>query len=177
VYLAGRDHFSGTRANTFGITGWGIKKSPSQIQLDSTGNMTDPNGDTSYVTTEGQSSGGTLAKSLLNTGLNTDQIAGGTGFIAVAYLGLADDATAEGAPYNAVRLTFNGQAYSPAAVQNGQYLFWGYEYTMKRSGIGSVANTIANNLAANIGANAGGFEIPVSTMNVKRTGPTTYIHY
>ena len=175
VYLAGRDHFSGTRANCFGVTGWGIKKSPEQIMLDTTGNMTDHNGDGSYLTTEGQSSGGTLAKSLLNTGLNTDQISGNTGFIAVAYLGLADDATAEGAPYNAVRLTYCGVPYSLAAVQNGQYAFWGYEFTMKKSGIGTVANGVATALAANLGSNTSGQEIGASTMNVKRAGPTGYV--
>jgi len=176
IYLAGRDHFSGTRANTFGDTGWGIKKSPTQIELDSAGNMLDPNSDGSYTTSEGQSSGGTLAKSLVNTTASIDQINTGTaGFVAIAYLGLADDATAEGSPINATRLTYCGVSYSIANVESGLYKFWGYEFTMTRSGINSVASGIASKVVANLKNNTSSFEIPVTSMTVKRSGPTGYV--
>lgn len=189
VYLAGRDDNSGTRVNTFGITGWGIKTAPSQIELLNSnlvnfGTVSSP----VYQTVEGQSSGGTLAKSLTDTTSSADKINGGTGFIAVAYLGLSDDATAEGLSGGssggpspaATRLTYNGVAYSFNNVENGIYDMWGNEYTDVKSGSASYITTFASkitNPSTGIANNTSGFEIPDSAMNVTRTGPTSYSIY
>jgi hypothetical protein len=172
VYLAGRDNNSGTRVNTLDITGYGSKRSVAQIEL-SAGAMVQFGSPAAYQGNGGQSSGGTLAKSLSDTTLSTDQVNGGTGFIAVAYLGLSDDATAEGAPFNAIRLNYNGVPYTTANVENGLYTFWGKEYTLIRSGAPAIATTVANSIVAHIQANTSGFEIPYSQMNVDRSGPTT----
>jgi hypothetical protein len=71
-----------------------------------------------------------LAKSLVDTTVlpQPDTIGGNSGFTVVAYLGLADAGTAEGAPYNAIQLQYNGQAFSIPAVEDGTYALWGYEY-------------------------------------------------
>jgi hypothetical protein len=177
VFLAGRDDNSGTRVNAFGDTGWGIKKAPKQIELGANGAMV--NFGTAlapvYTTAEGQSSGGTLATSLTNTTSAVDAIHSLTGFIAVAYLGLSDDATAEAAPYNAVRLSYNGVPYSFANVENGTYAFWGYEFTVETAanfGSGNAADTVASAVINNVENHTAGFEIPDASMNATRSGPT-----
>jgi hypothetical protein len=178
VYLAGRDDNSGTRVNCFGETGWGIKKSPLQIELSglTPNTMLDPLGNGSYQTPEGQSSGGTLAKSLTDTTSTIDEVNTGTaGLIAVAYLGLSDDATAEGSPYNAVRLTYNGVAYTPANVESGLYAFWGNEYTDYRSGASSIAISFVDAIIANVQSYTSSYEIPFSAMgSTTRSGPLNY---
>jgi hypothetical protein len=178
VYLTGRDNNSGTRVNVFADTGWGINKLPNQIVL--TGAT--PNAISGGYTTQGQSSGGTLAKSLTDSTTSTDTIKGGTGFIAVAYLGLADDATAEGTPYNAIRLTFNGVAFSAAAVEEGQYDLWGYEYTEVNPAddqTGNAADIVAQALQGNIAnaINTTSYEISQSLMHAKRSGPTSHPYH
>jgi hypothetical protein len=173
VYLAGRDNNSGTRVNTLGVTGWGIFKAAKQVVLSGA----TPNVMTTYSTSAGQSSGGTLANSLTDSTTSTDIAhpkTASTGFIAVAYLGLADDATAEAAPINAVRLTYNGQSYSAANVESGAYTFWGKEYTLTRNGASALATAFSTAIVANVQANTTGFEIPYSSMNVDRSGPTAY---
>ena len=173
VYLAGRDNNSGTRVNTLGISGWGIAHAAKQITLSGA----TPNAITAYSVSAGQKSGGTLANSLTDSTTSADTAHpknSSGGFIAVAYLGLADDATAEAAPINAVRLTYDGVAYTPAAVESGSYTMWGKEYTMLKAGEGTLATGFANALVANIGANTTGYEIPYSLMNVDRSGPTIY---
>ena len=178
VYLAGRDNNSGTRVNTFDITGWGSKHVCAQIEMGQVGS-TPANGQMiefgsplAYQGNGGQSSGGTLAKSFGDTTSSVDQVNGGTGFIAVAYLGLSDAATAENSTYNAVQLTYNGVPETVANVENGLYALWGNEYTEIRAGAPTIATTVANKIVAHIQANTTGFEIPFSSMNVSRTGPT-----
>jgi hypothetical protein len=170
VYLAGRDDNSGTRVNVLAETGVGVKTSLSQVIL-ANGVLT-PN---SY-TDEGQSSGGTLAKSLIDTTsptVQTDSIQGTSGFNVVAYLGLADDATAEGTPYNATRLTYNGVAYSAAAVEDGTYAIWGYEFIGYKSGSASYVQSLVTaleNTTTGIANSAynDGYEIPNGSLHVSR---------
>jgi len=174
VYLAGRDNNSGTRVNTFGVTGWGITHAATQITLSGA----TPNVQLAWGPTVGQSSGGTLAGSLTDTTTSADTYGYGTvGFVAVAYLGLADDATAEAAPINAIRLTYNGVAYSTGAVESGSYTMWGKEYTMERQGASALATSFASALATQLENNTSGYEIPYSAMNVDRTGPTSYPYH
>ena len=179
VYLAGRDDNSGTRVNVLDETGYGAGKSVNQIVLaGATQAMVIQSGSV-YYTDEGQASGGTLAKSLYDTTSATDQINGGTGFIAVAYLGMADDATAEGSSYGqATRLTYNGVAYSVAAVENGTYTIWGNEYILNKSGAASYVTALKSaldNSTSGIANSAynDGYEIPKPAMHVSRSGPLT----
>lgn len=175
VYLAGRDNLSGTRVNTFDITGYGAKKTCAQIEMGQSpnnGQMITFNG--SYQNNGGQSSGGSLAKSFGDTTSSTDQVNGPTGFIAVAYLGISDSTTATNSTYNAVQLTYNGVPFSNANVENGLYALWGNEYTEVRPSPSTIATTVANSVVSHIQANTSGFEIPFSSMNVSRTGPTSW---
>jgi hypothetical protein len=178
VYLAGRDNNAGARVNVFDETGWGSGKIPNQIelaggQLVNFGTALSPN----YYTAQGQSSGGALAKSLTNTTATVDYISdpsGGTvGLVAVAYLGLADDVTAEAAPYNATRLTYDGVSYSISNVENGLYALWAYEYIYSKAGSASYITTFEAAAATNIGNPTynDGYEIPLGDLNVIRTGP------
>lgn len=190
AYLAGRDNLSGTRVNVFGDTGFGITKAPQQIELNpgtTTGQSTTtlllPPGNTAgnYYTALGQNSGGTLAKSLGDTSAANDLIAdpsGNTaGFYVLSYLGLADDAVAEAAPYNAIRLTFNGVAYSAAAVENGSYALWGNEYIMYKAGSASNVTGLWSALASGLSSHTGSYEIPTTSMLVTRSGPTSSPSY
>jgi hypothetical protein len=179
AYLAGRDDNSGTRVNTFGITGFGITSLPNQIEL-SSGQLVainDPTLPSPYYTTEGQSSGGTLAKSLGDTSATADLIQDPTGatvgLIAVAYLGLSDAGTATAAPYNAVQLSYNGVAYSTTAVEEGTYTFWGREYTFLRNAPSAPATWVNGKVIASLKNNTSGFEISQSLLHVTRSGPTT----
>jgi hypothetical protein len=180
VYLAGRDNNSGTRVNVLDETGVGSTKTISQIEL-SNGQLVNFGTSSSpiYTTSSGQSSGGTLASSLTNTTATADLIfdpSGSTvGIIAVAYLGLADDATAEAAPLNAIRLNYNGVSYSIGGVENGTYVLWAYEYIYSKAGSASYITTFEAAAAANIGNPTynDGYEIPLSDLNVSRTGPTS----
>jgi len=185
VYLAGRDNLSGTRVNVFGETGFGITSTPQQIELNpgsgnpATTTLLLPAGNTpgTYYTALGQSSGGTLAKSLGDTSSAADLIAdpsGNTpGFYVIAYLGLADDATATGSPYNAINLSYNGVPYSAAAVENGTYALWGNEYILSKAGSASNVTGLQSALAANLQNHTDAYEIPLTSMLVKRSGPTS----
>ena len=184
VYLSGRDSNSGTRVNVFGETGWGIKHSPNQIALSAgagnpaTSTMVVPTGNTAghYYTAEGQSSGGTLAKSLGDTSAATDPLNGNTtGFYVLSYLGLADNHTATTSPYFAQDLSFNGVAYSYNNVANGAYALWGNEYVLNRANATSGPLQVANAIAADLSTAAylDGYEVLTSDMNVSRSGPTS----
>ena len=89
----------------------------------------------------GYASGGTLA-----TTLNTPTQAGiTTGF--VGYLGVNDAASVNGGHNN---LQWNGVSFTPAAVQKGQYNFWGYEHLLYRTSFAGAGKTVADALAQRI---------------------------
>jgi hypothetical protein len=178
VYISGRDDNSGTRVNTFGETGYGIFSAPSQIELDSGGNMVNfgtvqfPN----YFTTEGYSSGGSVATQMgVNCSTTTDQVNGGTGISVVGYLGISDANTALG--LGAVQVSFNGVLESPATVEQGQFSVWGNEYCYHLNSPSSQATTVFNKITANPGgitsSSDGSTTIDLNKMACTRNGPTT----
>ena len=174
VYVAGRDNSSGTRVNTLGISGFGIKTLTKQISaIDSSGNPTFSNGG-------GQSSGGTLAKSLqYDTTSVADTRSGNTGYAAVAYLGIADAETALG--FSGVReLAYNGVSYSSNNIVNGVYNFWGNEFLYQAAAashtLSSEATQVYNNLIAPTGYDAncdGHYGFANLKMLVTRGGPSS----
>jgi hypothetical protein len=189
VYVAGRDTSSGTRANALGESGYGINTSVAQIVL-SGGAMTDPDGGGTYETDSGQSSGGTLAKSLnfiTTAGTGVDLTANGTGaggtgngFSVIAYLGYNDAKTALTAASNpATELTYDGVAFSTANVENGTYNFWGNEYLYEANNVNSTSNPAAQSTYTNLGSITSGVDtifddlsaIPLSQMHASRPGP------
>ena len=83
---------------------------------------------------------------------------GGTGYTSAPTIAFRGGAT----------LTWNGVAYSPTAVHEGQYTFWSYQLLYHRSGYANVA--IANQLSARIrdfDASVSGTKL--SNMKVERT--------
>jgi hypothetical protein len=154
VYLAGRNNSSGTRANVFGITGFGINSTTSQIELNPNGtvapvlaSLINQGGAVGhgYESNGGQGSGGTLAKSLGDTSSAYD-------FVADA---------------NAVADSLTGFY----AVSCGSYDLWGNEYILSKNGdttlVGQVQNVIASGFVI-----PDNYEIALSSMHVHRTGPT-----
>jgi hypothetical protein len=176
VYLAGRDNQSGTFANFYIDTGFGLVKSPSQVIV--------TNGGGGYASQfgqqlfsgkgkgiEGYNSGGTLATSmtLVGSATNEDFVAENngiptSGWYAITYLGLADASVAEGivapvaAPNGAaVQLTFEGVQETPANVENGTYPFFGNEWIFQSKnnfGANGNAATVYNKLVSGGGINA-----------------------
>jgi len=183
VYVMGRDNQSGTRVNAYGDCGYGIFTPPQQIEVDSSGNMINLGTSTGngYTGDYGYSSGGTLAGQMgKNTTATTDQVNSVTGFSVIAYLGISDATTALGNAGTAA-LSYNGVPFSAAAVINGQYPFWGYEYVYKSpsaSASGVVAyNRLAKLATLNTGYWTGIFDgvkaIHLTTMSATRGGPTS----
>jgi hypothetical protein len=183
VYVSGRNAGSGTRANGFGDTQFGIFNSPNQIEL-SAGAMvkdTDPNGVLEFIGNIGFTSGGDLSKTMggASTTSSTDQVQTGTGFSVIAYLGFNDAATALGLTPPAVELTYNGVLYSPSGIENGQYTFWGYEYILEANGSAAPVPAIFTALSGSTGINSVLFPVAVSPNGIQlsamlttRSGPT-----
>jgi hypothetical protein len=179
VYITGRDHFSGTRVNTFGDTGFGIFTSPSQLQVAANGSMIDqvpPTG--TYLGDYGYSSGGSVATQMgydLSQGTSQDLYTGsGLHFSVIAYLGYSDAGTA--VSNGGTELAYNGVMESTAAIQQGQYQFWGNEYIYRKNTVSSQATSVYNLLSSvttGINHQADGISfIDQTTMKSARTGPT-----
>jgi hypothetical protein len=125
IYMTGRDSGSGTRITTFACIGF--TGTPREWGLAAGGVLT---------LTNGYSSGGN----------ERSVIAGNTNVI--GYLGVAD-ATAIAA--SASPISFEGVAFSTAAVQSGNYPLWGYEHFVNRtSGLSANQAAIRDALVAAI---------------------------
>ncbi|MGA2540546.1 MAG: hypothetical protein ABSG78_03165 [Verrucomicrobiota bacterium] len=162
VYALGRNADSGTRLNAFAETGVGVLNLVHQyyplhnatiisksafgsvtgqelVPQDTVNGIVYPKGDSGY------NSGGDLAFAIQATGSAT--ATGVNGFY-VTYLGLPDAFTAEGG--GGVDMTYNGIPYSPTAVEEGQYTFWGYEHVMYRQNYGGLQQTVTDLISAKI---------------------------
>jgi hypothetical protein len=160
VFALGRNADSGTRLTAFAETGVGVLNNVQQwyplngttiiksggtlivtgqkiVPVDTVNGITYPVGDSGY------NSGGDLAAAMKSTG----SFAAVGGYY-VTYLGLPDAYTAENG--GATDMTYNGVAYSPTAVEEGQYTFWGYEHLDYLSSYGGNGKTVADLLAAKI---------------------------
>jgi hypothetical protein len=178
VYISGRNNQSGTRVNSFGDTGYGIFTAPYQLEVAANGSMI-AQADGNVLEDVGYSGGGSVATQMgydLSQSSAVD-IANGNGaqpYSVIGYLGIADATTAEG--LGATPLTYNGVAYSVAAVQQGQYNFWGNEYTYHKNTVSSQALTVYNKLVASTGVSGhadGVLTISLSSMKAVRNGPTS----
>jgi hypothetical protein len=179
VYVSGRDNQSGTRVNEFGDTAYGIFSAPSQLQVNPNGSMV-LQSDGFYLGDYGYSSGGSLATQLgsdLGQATSVDVGPNGTGvekFSVIAMLGVSDATTAEN--NGATPITYNGVAYSTAAVMEGQWNAWGNEFLYRKNTVSSQAQTIFNKLTASTGISGhatGLYEISLSSMHAHRNGPTS----
>lgn len=152
VTALGRDEDSGTRLDAFAESGFGIFGAPFQYQPTIAGGVVTAvapwpvntvNGTTYPVGHSGYSSGGTLATAMGATG----SLAASGGWF-VTYLSTGDAASA--VALGAATMTYNGVAYSLAAVQEGQYTFWSYEHLMYRSSLAGSQKTVADQIATKI---------------------------
>ncbi|HWD91539.1 MAG TPA: hypothetical protein VG938_04235 [Verrucomicrobiae bacterium] len=158
VYPVGRNKGSGTRVNTLADVGYGITTPVVQFSIGGlpfTGGLTLNEEDNN-----GYESGGDVAKALGVDGScqQTDPNFGGTGWLAVGYLGTSDAAALAVSPY---WLTLNGVLESDGAVEEGQYSFWGNEHLYGQSDVISNAakqyqEDFANLFKTKIGNNLGG---------------------
>ena len=194
VFAIGRDPDSGTRATTFAESGVGVGAAVKQYSVTENSGTAQINSQvifpyqlvngvsTGALGNGGYSSGGTLRGFLTDTipsAIYTAPASGGsagtTGAYYVSYLGNSDASVVTAgqvAPRgNAVALKYNGVAYSAAAVQNGQYTFWGYEHIMYRAAaVGTLAETVALDLQAQVlGTNLNPLNVNLADMVVGRS--------
>ena len=166
VFVTGRNNDSGTRLDAFAESGFGIGGSPSQVDPTNPAPGTfdhiaagawvaGASGVTFYnPTTNGRSSGGTLAGDMNSTGSNTNLNSTGAprGGWLVTYLGINDSNSVNA---GANDMTYNGFAYSPTAVEHGQYTFWAYEHLYFSPQLSALAATdnhvvVANQIATQL---------------------------
>jgi len=179
VYAVGRNDASGTRVAAFADSLFGIFSAPAQYDISAGPTLTlDSHPDATGVVhtdgTQGYISGGDVAAamSIGGSGAATDPFTGGSGWYAIAYVGISDANTAIAG--GAAALTYNGVAYTPANVQNGEYGFWGYEHILSFPTLNSYDLYFKNQLKTALLTgtfetdSGAGFE--TSTMNVQRTG-------
>ena len=199
VYVAGHNNNSGTRANALLASGIGTGTFLSQIYItggaaDGSATITLENqsalvpplnsAGATYLGTDGQDSGGTLATSMTYEG-SASQLdinnpwAGplGTtadyGWYAIAYLGRSDANTA--ITGNAVEMTFNGVAETPANIENGSFSFWGNEWMYKNPSISSAGTTVFGKLSTGIDGKLDGTTgISYGSMNVYKSSSASY---
>jgi hypothetical protein len=155
VYAVGRNKGSGTRVNSLADSGYGITKPVVQFSI---GGLPFSGGLTlAEVDNNGYESGGDVAKALGVDGSQTqiDPNFGGTGWIAVGYLGVSD-ATGIGGTPTGNWLTLNGVMESDGAVEEGQYSLWGNEHLYGASGISGYKLTFGNNFVTLVGGQLGG---------------------
>jgi hypothetical protein len=147
VYATGRDGDSGTRIATFAETGIGNTTTVRQYDtaLESGGvpqvyAQQTVNGVVFPPGEGGESSGGTLAGT-------TKMRKAGLAQSYVSYMGPTDATTlVNGGVDGGGTLTYNGVAYSPAAMQQGQYTFWSYQHLMYKSTLSGTSLTFAEGL-------------------------------
>ncbi len=188
VYAVGRSKGSGNRLGTFADRGFGILSTPVQYDLTQSGpNATlaldeqasdFPGGDAGSTDgSSGYPSGGGVATALSVTGSgsSTDPIKhkGKTfiGFYAIGYVGISDANSAIG--HSAKALTYNGVAYTPNNVQQGEYGFWGYEHVMGLPGLSGDPATfragLENQLLTGTFETTSGAGFEISTMRAQRS--------
>jgi hypothetical protein len=163
IFATGRDFDSGTRLTTMAETGLGALAVVKQYQPIKNGalattNGTGTGGDGVAVSSftiwpagsidgvpfgtgdGGYSSGGTVALALANhTPANT---------FLLSYLGISDATNA--VSLGAHQLAFNGNTFSAAGIQEGDYTFWGYEHLYYRNSTATASKNIADKLAQQI---------------------------
>ncbi len=178
VYVIGRNYDSGTRVDNFSETGFGVGSPPNQSQVFiGPGNVITNvkpyqaetvDGISFPVGQSGYSSGGNVSGALNAAGSNSSTNTGNQGWI-IGYLGVADANNVTNGTAGA--MTWNGVAYSPAAVQNGQYTDWSYEHCVWNNNESANQVTALNTLVSTIEAEDptafGG--IALSVMTVGRT--------
>jgi hypothetical protein len=138
VYATGRDPDSGTRLTTFAETGIGVDATVTQYKPVVSGSRITAlapypaqtvNGILFTEGNGGESSGGTLANyfPLTTESVSVNGRPAAPCYL-ITYVGTGDAPAAVNA--GAQELTYNGVAFSDAAVKEGRYTFWCYQHVL-----------------------------------------------
>jgi hypothetical protein len=189
IYAIGRDPDSGTRKTAFletGVQQFNSFLSPAQVlqyeplaggnqvnrgnEAPATAQVAWPAetvDDINFTTGDaGYASGGDLAVAVGENSPN---------FPYITYLGLSDARSAEG--LGAVDLSYNGVAFSDAAVENGTYTYWTYEFLSYNqsssplapsANVKAVADLLAQTITSQTLNGPSGVGENLSAMNVQR---------
>lgn len=172
----GRNNGSGTRASILSETQYGSATNVVQYNATFQGTRTEayPTAKLNAITEfAGGSNDGHTSNSFVRDLLTRSSIGmtfGGNpvdGFF-VSYLTISDAllAVSEGAR----ELTYNGVPYSENNVKNGKYTLWGYQQLYLGRSATTAEITFDTQLRATIPTHMGTAGIPVTSMNVTRTG-------
>lgn len=172
----GRNNGSGTRATILSETQYGAFTSVVQYNATYQGTRTDayPTGKINAITSfaggsnDGHSSNSfvreVLTRSSAGMTFNGDPV---DGFF-VSYLTISDALLAESE--GARELSYNGVSYSENNVKNGKYTLWGYQQLYLGSSPTGAETTFDTAFRATIPTHMGTAGIPLTSMNVTRTG-------
>jgi hypothetical protein len=185
-FCVGRNEDSGTRICTFSEAQFNPTGAPLQYQLSGSGSTlsavlfpasttlyTQPNIGWNLAGHSGYNTGSNVASALETADTGTvSGLTGGSGptnAYFIGGLGLTDAANALNAGASKA-LTYNGYAYSAAAVQQGQYTLWSYEHLYKYSSTsnGAAIDAVAD-LVATYDADAIFVAIPDNATGVSET--------
>ena len=151
IFGIGRNNDSGTRVIAFAESGIGVTSTVSQFNptIPTTGAVNTVSDQVLFGTTDGFSSGGTLADVLRRT-----TVAGIGGWY-VGYMGTSDLARATSTTSAtfagpARALSFNGVFFSKDAVTEGKYTFWSYQHLLTNPNATQSVKNVASTLATQI---------------------------
>ncbi len=178
IRVVGRNFDSGTRVTSFAETGFGVGTPPNQSAVFIGANNTITNiapypaetllGQSFGPGQSGYSSGGLVSGALNGLGSDSSTNTGNQCWL-VGYLGVSDASHVTNG--TAGSMTYNGVTYSPNAVENGQYTFWGYEHQFYNNNLSgntlTVLDTLQSTLMVTDPTPNGG--IPLASMTVGRT--------
>ena len=152
VFPIGRNSSSGTRATAMAVSGYGNVVAVDQYTA------TVASGVVTGLTLVGNGGfgSGSSVKDVMNATYS--------GGVLIGYLGASDFAA------NGVELTWCGQAWSTANIQNGKYDFWGYLHMNRMNTLDAVQLSFYNGLKTNITANPlDSGVLTIGSMNVGRS--------
>lgn len=190
VYLVGRDNGSGTRITVLAETGYGVNNPVIQYYgsaetgtakaadyahtaiafVPTSGGISTLTLDPSLGGNGGYTSGGDVAIAL---GADTTSVSvdgGAPGPVALlGYMGSGDAASAATFGRAPVLCTYNGVAYSDAAIQSGQYTLWGYEHLYTKTGLTTAESTWLTDFKIKLEANLGAAGLTYGSMSCARS--------
>jgi hypothetical protein len=180
VFAVGRYDGSGTRVQGFADSGFGIFSTPEQFGITNVAGAAqialfsgvDANGVNHTDGSQGYFSGGQVSTAMSVPGSSTTiDPFGNTGWYAICYVGISDNANING---GANALSLNGVPYSTAAVQEGEYSYWGYEHLLYLPALAGDKLTFAHNVTIEIvqGLNSVASGVDINSMHVSKASDT-----
>jgi hypothetical protein len=179
VVIVGRDIDSGTRLASYAESAFGVGSTGviNNLGLSGTaGNAANPGSRINAINPgydndgTGYNGGGALAAAVgtkIQNGLLSPYGAGTNKAVVLGYAGTSDADTV--VTNGGAKLTYNGVAYSVAAVQQGAYTFWTYQWLDYRGSYAGTGKSYADSVALQLkNTDAAKSGILLSTMLVER---------